>query len=87
MFLSAAECATPQRSSDNFLVRYHALSGRAMDDGKLKWSIVNKHHFTYHLVRQVTLNPKYVWCYQAEDYQRFVTGVGSASAVGSSSMS
>eukprot|EP00959_Pyramimonas_sp_CCMP1952_P186220 3894007-Pyramimonas_sp.AAC.1 len=58
-----------------------------MDDGKLKWSIVNKHHFTYHLVRQVPLNPKYVWCYQAEDYQRFVTRVGSASAVGSSSMS
>ncbi|CAK0899744.1 unnamed protein product, partial [Prorocentrum cordatum] len=73
MFLSDAQCQQLIRSADNFLTCYQALSRDALDQRKLKWSIVNKHHFAWHLVRQTPLNPKNVWCYQAEDYQRFVT--------------
>ena len=82
LFLSDDECDQLRKAADNFLTCYQSLSRIAMDAMKYKYSVVNKHHFLWHLVRQVPLNPKYVWCYQAEDYQRFVTRVGSASAVG-----
>lgn len=84
MFLSSEGCTSIQKWTDDLLECYQALSSKAFEDRKLKWSIVNKHHMVWHLVRQVPLNPRFVWCFQGEDYQRFVTQVGHACAVGSS---
>ena len=51
------------------LLHYSMLGGFAMyREKKLRWNVVNKHHFAHHLAeRAVTLSPRLVWTYGFED--------------------
>eukprot|EP00959_Pyramimonas_sp_CCMP1952_P232329 4855116-Pyramimonas_sp.AAC.3 len=83
-FLTANECARLKAAVDGFLVTYQSLAQKAYASAKFKYSLVNKHHMFFHVAAQTPLNPRWVWCYQPEDWQRFITRCGAACAVGSS---
>ncbi len=60
------------------------LAKEANDRGKMIWSLVNKHHFFYHVGQQAAFgNPTFVWCYMSEDYVGGVSKAGHGAAVGS----
>ena len=63
---------------------YERLAEEANDRGKLIWSLVNKHHFFYHVGRQAEFgNPSTTWTYMPEDYVGRVSKAGHGAAVGS----
>ena len=52
------------------LFNYHLLASFAFynNSGRLRWNVVNKHHFAHHLAEQaVTCSPKAIWTYGFED--------------------
>ena len=87
MFLTVNQSAKLIAATDGFLACYQFLARNALDAPRprKKWSTVNKHHMFWHLSRElVPLNPRWVWCYQPEDYQRWITMAGAGCAMGSS---
>ncbi len=59
------------------------LANEANERGKLIWSVVNKHHFFYHLgVQAACVNPAMTWTYMPEDFVGKVSQLGHGSAIG-----
>ena len=84
MYLTTAEADRLLKSVEDFLVLYSALATKAMNDKKLKYSIVNKHHMMWHLAQAARyMNPKYQWCFMAEDFMRVMVKVSFAALMGS----
>eukprot|EP00959_Pyramimonas_sp_CCMP1952_P457180 9474452-Pyramimonas_sp.AAC.1 len=55
-----------------------------MENRVLKYSVVNKHHMFYHIAQGAAFcNPKFQWCYMAEDFMRHIVKIGAASLMGS----
>ena len=68
MFLSDEEHKLLTDAVRGALVCYQWLARAANDDGRMLWSVVNKHHFWWHLAAQAKfLNPTMVWTYMPED--------------------
>ena len=83
VFPSASERARMAKSTTSCLALYSSLAREAADSGKKKWSIVNKHHFFYHLgVDDSFVNARQLWCYQGEDFQRHISTAANSCAVG-----
>ena len=83
MYLTDAEAKTVSESIENTLVLYGALAAEAQRMKKAKWSIVNKHHFLFHIGQQGRwLNPRLSWCYQSEDFMRLIGRIASTVMMG-----
>ena len=68
MFLTASQYTQLWDCAVGALLSYQWLARAANDEGRLSWSVVNKHHFWIHLCRQAEfLNPRVTWTYMPED--------------------
>ena len=64
---------------DRLLTFYSHLSRESMLNNVMRWYIVPKHHYLWHLADEATdLNPRMSWCYANEDF------VGKISIIGMS---
>ena len=85
VFPTASERARMAKTTKSCLALYSSLARDAANLGKTKWSIVNKFHFWYHLgVDETFVNPRHLWTYQGEDFQRHISAAANSCAVGSS---
>ena len=54
---------------DEFLLHYHWLTARALDNGRMLYHFTTKFHFFWHIVTLGKyLNPKLTWCYGFESF-------------------
>ena len=77
--------AVEQRKSGGmqYLIHYQKLARASMDEGRFEWSVVNKHHFFYHLCQETAWeNPKNYWCYSGEDFVGRISRLGRSCANG-----
>ena len=73
VFPSLDDRAKMRTAVTSCLALYSSMARSAADAGLKKWSIVNKFHFWYHCgVDDTWINPRMLWTYQGEDYQRHV---------------
>jgi len=72
-----------RRSITRFLQAYAALSYRAMENEKVRWGLVPKHHFAEHLaIFTRWVNPKVSWTYADEDYMSTIQRLVEANSRG-----
>ena len=88
MYLTSEQHDTCFDAVEKCLVFYGALARNAAYDKKFKWITVNKHHFWFHVAQYSKyMNPRWLWCYQAEDFMRHIVRVCAAIMIGSNMMS
>ena len=64
---------------DRLLIYISHLSRESMLNNVMRWYIVPKHHYLWHLANEAAdLNPRMSWCYSNEDF------VGQKSIIGMS---
>ena len=66
---SREEWCEMMRKAEMFFDSYQALNDWAVEQGRLLFHIVMKHHTLLHLVENARfLNPRITWCFKSEDY-------------------
>ena len=66
-----------QAAAQQFLMHYQVLAKKAMEQGRLLYSTVNKFHFFEHLVQQAEFeNPMLYWAYSGEDFVGRIARIG-----------
>jgi len=69
--------------ADDFLKRYEWLNKWSLEKDRMSFHIVPKHHSFIHLVwNSKHLNPKYHWCFKAEDFVGQVARLTSSVSMG-----
>ena len=87
MYLTQSEHTKLMDSVERCLVFYGSLASQSAEQKKFKWSTVNKHHFMFHLGQQAKyVNPRWLWCYMAEDLMRHLVKVCAALMIGSGAL-
>ena len=87
MFLNDDEHGRVVKYVDECLSTYSALARISMEQGKLRWSMVTKHHFMWHLARQAQwANPKTWWCYGFEDFMGVCRHIAESCTDGTASL-
>ena len=77
VYLAAEEIMALQQAIVAYQLHYTALARLALNEGRMLWSLVPKHHFITHIGEQSAMeNSRLFWCYSGEDT------VGKLSALG-----
>ena len=70
---------TITKSVDALLTHYSHLAVESVKNKVMRWAVVPKHHYMWHLARESTeINPRFTWCYANEDF------VGKMAVIGMS---
>ena len=66
-----------EKAGRNVLLHYTYLSRLALDNSKLMWNVIPKHHYFWHLVQNAKwTNPRFTWCYGGEDLVGKISNLG-----------
>ena len=67
--LSDAESNAALYHCENFLVHYNWLTQNSMQELRLNYNLVTKHHAIWHIAYFAKfLNPRLIWCMEFEDF-------------------
>ena len=84
MFLTEDEHKQAVQAYDQHLIHYNWLLKRSLRSGVRNYPITIKTHAMWHIVDMSKwLNPRYVWCYEFEDWVGTITTCAKACVAGS----
>jgi hypothetical protein len=82
-YLSESEYRKALQKANQFLNSYDWLNKWALEQGRLSFHIVVKHHTFIHLVENAKyLNPRFHWCFKSEDFVGKMSRIGGSVAMG-----
>ena len=87
MFLSEAESTAALESVNTYYEHHTWLLHNALANNRLLYNVVPKTHYLWHIAfLSRWMNPRYLWCYDAEDFMHVIVATSKACIAGSPMM-